>query len=272
MLESCCVIIGKVCGAIFGYLLTRNWLGILFGILIGHYFDKGLRGISRSAQTARNIPLAQHPFFSTVFTIAGCLAKADGRISEEEVAGAERLMTELGLSGAARQEAIALFKRGAAPDFQLEPQISSFLQHAIFQPALRNVLIEYLVRFALADGVIHQAEADILQRVAQHLGFDRNQFLQFLDMLQAQQRFHQQGYGADTGTARDALADAYRALGVSSDASDAEIKKAYRKLMSQHHPDKLIAQGVPPDMVKLATEKTQEIQAAYEMIEKSRKK
>ncbi len=266
------MIIGKVCGAIFGYLLTRNWLGIVFGILIGHYFDKGLRGLKTHARTAENIPLAQHPFFSTVFTIVGCLAKADGRISEEEIAGAERLMAELGLSGEARAEAITLFKRGAAPDFQIEPQISSFLQHAIFQPALRSVLIEYLVRFALADGVIHQAEADILQRVAQYLGFNRAQFLQFLDMLQAQQRFHQHDYGTSQATSRDALADAYKALGVSSDASDADIKKAYRKLMSQHHPDKLIAQGVPPDMVKLATEKTQEIQAAYELIEKSRGK
>lgn len=265
------MIIGKVFGAIFGFLLTRNWFGIVLGIVIGHYFDKGLRGLKTHTATTGNIPLAQHPFFSTVFTLVGCLAKADGRISEEEVAGAERLMAELGLNGEARSEAIALFKRGAASDFQIEPQISSFLQHAIFRPELRNVLIEYLVRFALADGVMHQAEADILQRVAQYLGFDRAQFLQFLDMLQAQQRFHQQGYGTNQTTSRDALADAYRALGVSSDASDAEIKKAYRKLMSQHHPDKLIAQGVPPDMVKLATEKTQEIQAAYELIEKSRK-
>ena len=266
------MIIGKVCGAIFGYLLTRSWLGVLFGIVVGHYFDKGLRGLKSHTSTAGDIPLAQHPFFSTVFTIVGCLAKADGRISEEEIAGAERLMTELGLSGEARAEAIILFKRGAAPDFQIEPQISSFLQHAIFQPALRNVLIEYLVRFALADGVIHQAEADILQRVAQYLGFNRAQFLQFLDMLQAQQRFHQRDYGTNHASSPDALADAYRALGVSSDASDADIKKAYRKLMSQHHPDKLIAQGVPPDMVQLATEKTQEIQAAYELIEKSRAK
>lgn len=266
------MIVGKVFGAIFGYLLTRTWLGVLIGIFVGHYFDKGLSGLKTQRVDASAIPLAQHPFFGTVFTIVGALAKADGRISEAEIAGAERLMTELGLSGSARAEAIVLFKRGAAGDFQIEPQISSFLQHAIFQPELRQVLLEYLVTFALADGVIHPAEADILQRVAQYLGFDRAQFLHFLDMLQAQQRFHQRDYGSDATTSRDALADAYRALGVSSDTSDADIKKAYRKLMSQHHPDKLIAQGVPPDMVKLATEKTQEIQAAYELIEKSRAK
>ncbi len=264
------MIVGKVCGAIFGFLLTRNWLGVLLGIIVGHYFDKGLSGLKKQSAANTALPLAQHPFFAAVFTIAGHLAKADGRISEEEIAGAEKLIAEFGLSGAKRDEAIALFKRGAMSDFQLEPQISIFFQHATVQPELRGVLLEYLVTFALADGVIHPAEAEILQRVAQYLGFNRAQFLQFLDMLQAQQSFHRRDYGADKRSSRDALADAYRALGVASDASDAEVKKAYRKLMSQHHPDKLIAQGVPPDMIKLATEKTQEIQAAYEQIQKAR--
>lgn len=266
------MIIGKVLGAVFGFLLTRNWLGVVFGIIVGHYFDKGLSGLKTQQRASATVPLAQHPFFSAVFTIAGHLAKADGRISEEEVAGAEKLMAELGLGGAARSEAIALFKRGAAPDFQLEPQIAGFLQHALFQPQLRGVLLEYLATFALADGVIHPAEAEILQRAAQYLGFDRAQFLHFLDMLQAQQRFHSRDYRAGAASTRDTLADAYRALGVTSEMSDAEIKKAYRKLMSQHHPDKLIAQGVPADMIKLATEKTQEIQTAYELIQKARAK
>lgn len=261
------MIVGKVFGGLFGFLAGR-WLGLILGVIVGHYFDKGLSGLKAQQGESGAVPLAQHPFFAAVFTLCGRLAKADGRISEEEIAGAEQMMAEFGLTGAARDEAIALFKRGAAPDFELEPQIASFLRHALFQPELRNVLLEYLVTFALVDGVLHQAEADILQRVAQYLGFDRVQFLQFLEMLQAQQRF---GQGARARSIRgDELADAYRALGVSSDANETDIKKAYRKLMSQHHPDKLIAQGVPPDMIKLATEKTQEIQAAYELIQKSR--
>ena len=67
------------------------------------------------------------------------------------------------------------------------------------------------------------------------------------------------------------LADAYLALGVSRDCDDRSLKRAYRRLMSEHHPDKLIAQGVPEDMVKLGTEKSQEIQAAYELIRKQRR-
>jgi DnaJ like chaperone protein len=262
------MIIGKVIGALLGYLAAR-WMGAIVGLIAGHYFDKGLAGMRANARAAREAPLAEQPFFAAVFTAMGLLAKADGRISEQEIAGAERIMSELGLDGAARAEAIVLFKRGAAADFQLEPQIAVFLRKTAFQPELKQMLLEYLVAFALADGELHTAELDILQRVAASLGFDRQQFLRFLDMLQAQQRFHHQPGRQDTGV--DEVAEAYRALGISSAASDGEVKTAYRKLMSQHHPDKLIAQGVPENMIKLATEKAQEIQAAYELIQKARK-
>jgi len=267
------MIIGKVIGTILGYLAGR-WLGAILGFIAGHYFDKGLAGI-RAAQPSQKVPLAQHPFFSTVFTTMGLLAKADGRISEQEIAVAERIMTQLGLSGDARAEAIALFKRGAAPEFQLEPQISLFLQQITFQPELKQTLLEYLLTFSLADNELHAEERDILRRIATYLGFDSRQFAQLLDMLQAQQRFHGQGGSyysrGEPGHATDEVADAYRALGVSASATDSEVKTAYRRLMSQHHPDKLIAQGVPESMLKVATEKTQEIQAAYDIIEKARR-
>lgn len=261
------MIIGKVIGALLGYLAGR-WIGAILGLIAGHYFDKGLAGV-RAQRTAGPVPLAEHPFFATVFTAMGLLAKSDGRISAQEIAGAEQIMAQLGLNGEARGEAIALFKRGAAADFQLEPQIAIFLRKSAFQPELKQVLLEYLVVFALADGELHDGELDILQRVATYLGFDRTQFLRLLDMLQAQRQFHQPGSGQRVSV--DEVADAYRALGVSSAASDSEIKTAYRKLMSQHHPDKLIAQGVPENMIKMATEKAQEIQAAFQIIEKARK-
>jgi DnaJ like chaperone protein len=267
------MIIGKIIGAILGFRFG-GFVGLLFGIIAGHFFDKAFSRPRARFTGFEALSLTDHPFFATVFLLAGHLAKADGRISEAEIAGAEKLMAEFGLSGAARAEAIALFKRGATPDFQLDAQLAEFLRKTAFQPGLKRVLLEYLVAFALADNALHAAERDILQRVATVLGYNHAQFSLLLDMLQAQQHFHQRGYSSNYSTStppREALADAYRALGVSADASAADIKKAYRKLMSQHHPDKLMAQGVPPDMIKLATEKTQEIQLAYEMIEKSRR-
>jgi DnaJ like chaperone protein len=71
-------------------------------------------------------------------------------------------------------------------------------------------------------------------------------------------------------TTAAALDDAYKALGVTKDSSDAEVKRAWRKLMSQYHPDKLMGQGVPEDMIKMATEQAKEIQLAYDLIKKSR--
>jgi len=262
------MIIGRVIGAILGFLAAR-WFGAIIGYVAGYYFDKGFSGLRSSPLQRTDVPLAEHPFFATVFTLAGRLAKADGRISEAEIAGAERMMSEFGLNGATRAEAIALFKRGATGEFDIESQLARFQQHSAFQPELKGVLLEYLLVFALADSELHIAEREILQRVATSLGMHPAEFARLLDMLQAQQRFHQRDYAAATPPP-DALANAYRALGVDAAASDADIKTAYRRLMSQHHPDKLIAQGVPPDMIKLATEKTQEIQAAYELIQKMR--
>jgi DnaJ like chaperone protein len=267
------MIIGKLIGALIG--MRYGFFGFLLGLIIGHVFDRAFSRSRSRFSGFESLPLTEHPFFATVFLLAGQLAKADGRITPAEIAGAEKLMTEFGLNGDARTEAIALFKRGAAHEFQFEAQLADFLQKTGRQPALKRMLLEYLVAFALADGGLHQAERDILERVAAAIGINHAQFSMLLDMLQAQQQFHQGGYSYSSGPGaaprRDELADAYRALGVSSDASAAEVKKAYRKLMSQHHPDKLMSQGVPADMIKLATEKTQEIQKAYEVIEKAQR-
>jgi DnaJ like chaperone protein len=101
------------------------------------------------------------------------------------------------------------------------------------------------------------------------MGMGAAQLDRLLRMAQAQSGFQQQQRGTTT-VRGSSLEDAYRALGIESGASDKEVKRAYRKLMSEHHPDKLIARGVPEAMIKLATERTQEIQTAYELIRNSR--
>ena len=90
--------------------------------------------------------------------------------------------------------------------------------------------------------------------------------MQVVQVLYQQQNYQQ--YQNYQGTRRQqvSLQDAYLLLGISASVSNAEVKRAYRKLMSQHHPDKLIAKGLPEEMLKLATEKTQNIKAAYESI------
>ena len=101
--------------------------------------------------------------------------------------------------------------------------------------------------------------------IAGRLGYGRDAFKHMMDMV-----LNQSHFGGGQVTTAAALDDAYKALGVGKDSTDAEVKRAYRKLMSQYHPDKLIGQGMPEDMIAMATEQSKEIQVAYDMIKKSR--
>lgn len=259
------MIVGKVLGALIGWF-TLGPAGAILGLLAGHFFDRGLRK-SMAASSPENLAKAQSTFFRTVFTIMGRMAKADGRISEAEINHAETIMAQLGLDAEARQQAIRCFQEGAKADFVIESLMPDFKQYCAIHTNLNQLLLEYLVSMALADGTLHSEEELLLKQVANSLGIAPAAFARLLEMLRAQERFR----GETVEQARDKLSDAYHALGVTETASDQEIKKAYRKLMSEHHPDKLIAQGVPEEMIKISTEKSQEIQTAYDLIKKSRK-
>ena len=182
----------------------------------------------------------------------------------------ERIISQMGLNHDQRKEAIALFRQGAAPEFQLEPALARFVEVCGSVKQLQQTLLLYLISLAMADHKVDESEMRVLHRIAALLGYGTAQVEQLLRMAQAQEQFHNQQNGGFAPQAGTTLDDAYAALGVGRNASDKEVKHAYRKLMSENHPDKLIAQGVPEDMVKLATEKSQEIQAAYEMVKKSR--
>lgn len=265
------MIFGKLIGGLLGFF-SFGLFGAIAGVAMGHFFDKGFGqalGFDYSGERRR----LQSLFFETSFTVMGHLAKSDGRVSEEEISKAEELMARLGLTLELRQQAIDFFKRGASSDFILEPVIARFVSEGGRQRNLPVLLLEFLFSMAMADGSLHPAEKDILQRTATYLGMGSRQFEQLLSMLQAQQQFGGEQFRR-SGQQRprvDELEQAYQALGVSSTDSDKDIKRAYRKLMSQHHPDKLMSQGVPEEMIKVATERSQEIQVAYDLIKTARK-
>lgn len=258
------VIFGKIVAGLLG-VLVAGIPGLLFGLVLGHLFDRGLA--SAMGFGGAGVAAVRQEFFNTIFRLMGYVAKSDGRVSEEEVAHTEALIAQLGLDDEQRHQAIMLFKEGADEAFEPEPVVANFRQGTGGHRVLSQTLLMFLVALALADRELHEAEREALQRIGTLLGYAPQAVEELLRMAAAQGHFHGETSG---GSSAPSLDDAYAALGVSADAPDAEVKRAYRKLMSENHPDKLSARGVPEEMLRLATEKSQEIQAAYEMVRKSR--
>jgi DnaJ like chaperone protein len=257
---------GKVIGGLIG-LLAAGIPGLVLGVLVGHTFDRGLVTTLKFGSPG-NVERIKTSFFETTFLLSGYIAKADGRVSEQEVHHTEQMFVQMNLDAVQRSRAIELFRSGAAADFQVEVAISDFLRICGHQQQLQQTLLLYLISLAMADQRIESGEQAGLERIARLMGFGAERLVQLLRMARAQEQFHgEQGFQAQPGTR---LEDAYAALGVPKSASDRELKQAYRRRISENHPDKLIAKGVPEDMVKLATERSQEIQAAYDMIKQTR--
>ena len=280
--------LGKIIGGLIG-AATLGPVGAFVGVAAGHFFDKG-----RAKLNARFSPeekaRVEKVFFHALFPMLGHLAKIDGHVSKEEIQGINELIQRMGLDSNGRNDAIKLFQHGKSDDYDLHAELAEFNDVCGGYSDVKRIFIVYLITIALADGVLDPAEEALLKQVSDNIGFSNFVFNQIIGMVRAQMAFrdgHQQnssGYsyyrqsrqGGSSNqsyySGKDELSLAYEALGVSASDNDTVIKKAYRKLMSENHPDKLAGQGVPEEMVKLATERSQEIQSAYEMIKTQRKR
>lgn len=259
--------LGKVVGGAFGFLLGGP-LGAILGASVGHQFDEGLHGIQVDEELS---PGDQHrvqmAFFTATFSVMGHIAKADGRVTTAEINLAKRIMSQLALTDEMRATAIKLFEQGKDSDFPLYGVLDQFRRECHRRTHLIRMFLEIQIQAAYADGVLDQAEETVLRKICSHLGISRFEYERIKLQFQAQQRF----YGQSQNKPAEILDDAYAVLGIPESATDAEIKKAYRRLMSQHHPDKLVAKGLPEEMMIIAKEKTQKIRKAYEVIKESRK-
>jgi DnaJ like chaperone protein len=252
---------GKIIGGAFGFMLGGP-LGALLGAALGHNFDRGLKLSDEFGGMAYgDVERVQAAFFTATFSIMGHIAKADGKVTPAEIANAEATMARMNLDPEQRKAAINLFNEGKADDFPLQDVLVQFRKECHRRVNLMQMFLEVQITTALSDQKLHPAEKEILYRIADVLGFSRGQ----LDHL-----FHLAGGFAAPKTEKAAIKEAYEVLGVDKNAPDPEIKKAYRRLMNQHHPDKLVSKGLPEEMIKLANEKTQQIKEAYELIKKSR--
>ncbi len=266
---------GKLIGGAFGYLLGGP-LGALLGAALGHSFDKGLGNIAigRGAWDEPDVERIQAAFFTATFSVMGHIAKADGRVSEHEIELARAVMAHMQLDEQQRRAAINLFNEGKRDDFPLDEALQQFRRECHRRSTLLQMFLEIQLQAAYADGDLHEAERRILLRICDALGVSRHQFAQLEAMFRAARHFAGGGTGyrevPRREPSRDQLQEAYAVLGVSASASDDEVKRAYKRLMNQHHPDKLVAKGLPEEMVRLATEKSQEIRAAYDLVRQQR--
>ncbi|MBL7002958.1 MAG: co-chaperone DjlA [Gammaproteobacteria bacterium] len=256
---------GKTLGGAFGFMMGGP-LGAMIGIAFGHNFDKGLKSVmGGEGFHIGDQQRVQAAFFTTTFSVMGHLAKADGSVSKEEIRMAQAVMDQMGLTGDAKESAKKLFNEGKSENFPLDDILLQFKKEAHRRSTIIRAFIEIQTQAAYADGVMDVAEHRLLLHICDVLGFSKADFEQIEEMVKV-------GFSGagQSGTSRNSssltLESAYAMLGVDETTSMKDVKKAYRRLMSQHHPDKLVAKGLPEEMIKDATAKTQKIKEAYEFI------
>lgn len=260
-----------------------NMLFFLFCIFVGYKFGGPIGALfmlwvaallKRSLGAKLGLPEnkaalnRQDLFLHTTFSVMGHMAKADGHVSEAEIQAASQLMDRMQLTGDVRRAAQQSFSQGKNADFPLEDTVKEFRRVSIFRRDLIKLFLEVQIQAAFADGMLSDPERNILHRIGAILGVSAQEIDNLLAMIEAELRSHQQGSKINR---EEALTNAYQQLGVAESDDDKTIKRAYRKLMNEHHPDKLVSKGLPEEMMIIAKEKAQDIQAAYDMIKEERK-
>lgn len=231
----------------------------MIGAFVGHWFDQEAERNGNQAANAATPQQVQDAFFRSAFEIMGYVAKADGRVSEDDIRAARAMMSELRLDDTQVQRAIDCFTRGKERDFALGERLEQLNTLCGERRDLKRMFVQIQLQTALRAASLQQPARKVLSIVCDVLEISTFELVQMEALLRMQQ------YGAQTKGAA-ALADAYEVLGVAAQATDAEVTKAYRRLMNQNHPDKLVAKGLPESMMHVAAEKTRQIRAAYERI------
>ncbi|MBU6298619.1 MAG: TerB family tellurite resistance protein [Alphaproteobacteria bacterium] len=229
---------GKIGGAAAG-MLVGGPVGAALGALAGHFL------IDRSEESDPGVV-----FTIAVIALSAKMAKADGVVTDDEVEAFDRIFRVPPDERASVRRFFNLARQDTAGYEAYASQIARIFAK---KPAVLEDILDGLFEIAAADGVLHPGESVFLERVAEIFGFAPGEF----------RRIRASHFPPDA-------ADPYVVLGVAFDAGDDEIKRTYYRLVRENHPDSLIARGVPPEFVQLASDKLAAINGAYEKIQAER--
>jgi len=238
-----------------------------FGALIGAAIGASMGGGQTRPQLEGGYAGGIHPsqqkqmlFFTAAFSMVGKLAKADGRVCDDEIAAIRRIAREaMGLDEQTRRFAIEILNQSKQSPETFGDYARQFGELFWQQQDMCQFMMSFLFEVAMADGSLHPEEERML--------LEAKQAFRLPDAI------YQSLYARYVGHQRPGslgLEEHYRTLGVSSDISDADLKKLYRKKVAEYHPDKIEGKGLPPEFIKFANDKLAEINAAYEAIRKAR--
>ena len=260
------------------WTLVLAFLGLVFGHSLSTMIAGGVLGfiIDSMRQTQRRRAPTAGGYIGPLFELLGAVAKSDGRVSEAEIAIAERLMSRMGLSAEQRQQAVAAFNAGKQPEFDVTPAIDELRQWVGVRRDHAFPVLDVVIDTVLAEGNPAPEKMAILRQLAFALRVSDMELMALMAM---------KGYAWSTGTNYRGQAygnghgyvppqrntngpDPYTVLGIGREVDDRAVKRAYRKLISEHHPDRL--GDLPEDMRKRAEARASEINAAYERIKAER--
>jgi len=236
---------GKIIGALAGLVLGHSPLGLLAGAIVGHWVDLHLARRFPRAEALRR----REVFATAVSALAAKLSKADGPVTREEV---DAFKEQFRFPSEQKSRVAKVYDEAKKDPFGFEPYAQALAEHFAAEPFLLAEIFAAFYRIAAIDGGVNDAEQIFLQKVADIFGLSY------------------QSYSEPPPRSRPRDASPYIVLGVAPSAPMSEVKAAWRRLTREHHPDTLIAKGVPPDYVELATKKMAEINAAYDKIRQER--
>lgn len=266
--------VGKIVGLVLG-LMSGGFLGALLGLWIGHWFDRSFLGVRPGGGILGGTGKKdQQQILIHCFELLGSVCKADGQVTRVEIQSAEALMQRLKVGDDQRQDLIKAFNRGKTTGFDVDRATTELRSLCKGRVLWVRLALEIVLTGALADGQLDSAEREMLGRIAAGLGFRPADFDALLNLMTGASRGWQgagSGGGRATGPSpAQQQEEAYRTLGVAASASNDEVRKAYRRLMSQHHPDKLANRDMPPALRAQAEERVRDIRAAWDHVKQIR--